>query len=94
MSSKPRVVKTYSNLDPSIVEQLKLAYQYGFDKKLTLIPVGNKLMSALPFETEEKYYLIKMTREQAYKIVAEDDDYDDAGHLKKDVREVYQKKHK
>lgn len=94
MSSKPKVVKTYDKLEDSIVEQLKLKYPYGFDKKLVLIPAAKgKLISALPFETEDKYYLIKMTREQAYKIVLNDEDYDDAGHLKIDVREVYQARH-
>jgi hypothetical protein len=94
MSSKPKVVKTYDKLDDAIVEQLKLKYPYGFDKKLVLIPAAKgKLMSALPFETADRYFLIKMTREQAYKIIQNDEDYDDAGHLKKEVRQVYQERH-
>lgn len=91
MSTKPRVVKTYEKLDRTIVEQLKLDHPYGFDKKLTLIPsVKGKLMSVLPFETDDKYYLIKMTREEAYKIILNDEDYDDTGHLKKSVRIEYE----
>ena len=49
--------------------------------------------SGLPFETEDKYYLVKMTREEASNLIADDDDYDDDGNLKDDVREEYEDLH-
>ena len=41
-------------------------------------------MSALPFETEEIYYLIRMTVLEARQIIEDDDDYDDDGTLRSD----------
>ena len=46
-------------------------------------PKGEKI-SALPFETEEVYYLIRMTVQEARQIIREDDDYDDDGRLRED----------
>lgn len=92
--SKPKVFKTYEKMDQALIEQLKLAYPFGFDKKLILIPGGQgKLISVLPFETEEKHYLIKMTREEAYKIIVDDDDYNADGNLKKSALQAYRIKH-
>ena len=85
--SKPRVIKHYDRLDDSILEQIKLAYPGGFEKNLIrFTDVNGSLTSALPFETEEKYYLIRMTKSQAVEIIEDDDDYDDEGRLIKRVR--------
>lgn len=69
-SSKPNVVKDYSKLPSSIKENLFETYPYGFDKHLISFfsPFG-KLISVLPFETEEYKYMIRMTRKQALKII-------------------------
>ena len=83
---KPRVVKDYDKLAESIREQLKLAYPYGFERKLiTFKNAQGKFISALPFEAKDRYYLIRMTRAEAQEIIEEDDDYDDDGNLKEDV---------
>ena len=94
LNAKPRVLKAFEALDQSIQEQIKLAYPEGFEDHL--IRFTNKdgeYQSGLPFETEDRYYLVKMTREEAGEIIAEDDDYDDDGNLKDDVREEYEEKH-
>lgn len=90
---KPRVLKDFDNLDQSIIEQIKLAYPFGFADELISFPGkdGNTI-SALPFETEEKYYMIKMSAREADRIIDEDDDYDD-GVLREDVKMDYQEKH-
>lgn len=81
--SKPKVIKDYHKLSPEIVSQVKLLYPYGFEKSLILFKNHkNKLISAVPFEAEDFYYMVKMTKEQAQKIVLEDEDYDDNGRLK------------
>lgn len=91
--SKPRVVKDYDKLDLEIQEQIKLNYPHGFDKHLvTFKNIKNAFVSALPFETEEKYYLVRMTREEAIAIIADDDDYKE-GKLRKAVMEELQIKH-
>lgn len=94
MQSKPRVVKDYDRLEDGIQEQIKLTYPRGFSKHLVRFTnKEGKLVSALPFETDEKYYLVRMTVEEAKDIVRQDDDYDDEGILKDDVMEEYQEKH-
>ena len=90
MESKPRVLKDYKKLDETVKQLIKLNYPYGFEDHL--IKFQNKdgnNVSALPFETDECYYLIRMTVIQAQEIIEDDDDYDDEGELKDEIREEY-----
>ena len=92
--SKPRVIKDYDKLDPSIQEQIKLVYPTGFsDHLIYYFDKDGKNVSALPFETDDKYYLIRMTLSDAERIIEDDDDYDDDGFLKDHVREEYEDKY-
>lgn len=80
--SKPKVITVYSKLKEAIKSQIKLNYPHGFEKYLITFPnAKKKLVSALPFETEDRYYLIRMTAEEAKKVIKADDDYDADGHL-------------
>jgi lipid II:glycine glycyltransferase (peptidoglycan interpeptide bridge formation enzyme) len=92
-SSKPRVVKDYDKLLPEIKEQIKLAFPSGFHQHL--VSYTNKdgiKVSALPFETDDFYYLVRMTAHEARIIIEEDDDFDDDGILKEDVKEEFKEK--
>ncbi|MGQ7869147.1 hypothetical protein [Sunxiuqinia sp. sy24] len=92
--SKPRVIKDFEKLENKIQEQIKLVYPEGFSQHL--ITFNNKdglLVSALPFETDEKYYLVRMTTQQAEDIISDDDDYDDDGTLKDESRSEYEDKY-
>jgi hypothetical protein len=92
--SKPRVIKNYEKLDDDVLEQIKLNYPEGFAKHLIrFTDVNGRLTSALPFETEEKSYLIRMTKSEALEIIDDDDDYDDEGNLLDDVRDEYADKY-
>lgn len=72
-TSKPRIFTEYKKLTPEIQGQLFTRYPYGFDKHLiSFTRKKGKLVFALPFETEESYYLVKMSRNQAIKIVLTD----------------------
>ena len=94
MNSKPRILKTWEKLDEEIQEQIKLLYTDGFEDNL--IKVLNKEgedQTVLPFETEDKYYLVKMTYLEAYEIIEEDDDYDEHGRIIDEVRQDFEAKY-
>ena len=94
MANKPRIVKDYEKLDPEIQEQIKLMYPYGFAKYLIQYKnAEGKFVSALPFETEDRYYLVRMTLIEAKQIIEDDDDYDASGELKESVKEEYEEKY-
>lgn len=87
-TSKPRIVKDYDKLDTIVKEQIKLEYPYGFEDNLVKFTnAEGKRVSALPFETEDKYYLVRMTIEEAQAIIEDDDDYDEDGNLTDEARE-------
>ncbi|MHA7109781.1 hypothetical protein [Sunxiuqinia elliptica] len=92
--SKPRVIKDFEKLDNSIQEQIKLVHPEGFSQHLiTFTNKDGMLVSALPFETDEKYYLVRMTTQQAEDIISDDDDYDDEGVLKDESRSEFEDKY-
>ncbi|MEQ9231429.1 MAG: hypothetical protein RIF46_12170 [Cyclobacteriaceae bacterium] len=92
--SKPRVIKDFEALDVSIQEQIKLFYPEGFeDNLIKFTNKEGKYVSALPFETEEKYYLVRMTLAEAQELVEDDDDYDDDGNLREEVKDEYEEKY-
>lgn len=74
-NNKPRVIKDYEKLDVAIQERIKETYPNGYGN--ALISITNKdgmLISALPFETEDRYYLVKMPVRET-KIIDEEDDF-------------------
>ena len=90
MTTKPRVVKDYDKLDESVLQQIKLSYPRGFDKHLVKFKnAKGDNVSALPFETDDRYYLVRMTVQEARDIISDDDDYNDDGILRADIREDY-----
>ncbi|HLF63256.1 MAG TPA: hypothetical protein VI603_05875 [Saprospiraceae bacterium] len=91
---KPKVIKDYDKLDQTVQEQIKLAYPYGFAKHLIFFTNKDGLkVSALPFETDEKYYLVRMTQQEAQKIIEDDADYNEFGQLKDEARFDYEDKY-
>lgn len=84
-SIKPRIVKDYDKLPLEVQGQIKLTYPLGFAGSLiTYIDAKGKVVSALPYETDDYYYLVRMTLEEANDIVENDDDFDDDGVLRED----------
>lgn len=84
--SKPKIIKHFSNLDLELQTLIVNSFPRGFDKYLiTFKDPKGKLVSALPFETDDRYYFVKMTREEAISIYTGetftlpdlDDDLDD-----------------
>jgi len=91
---KLKVIKDFEKLDEVIQEQIKLAFPNGFYKDLIQFQdKEGKQVSALPFETEEKSYLVRMTKAEAKAIIEDDDDFDDDGTLKDGIKDDYEEKY-
>jgi len=93
-SSKPRVITAFEKLSKDLQEQIKLENPEGFSENL--ITFNNKdgdKISALRFETDEKIYLVKMSKIVAQQLIEDDDDYDEDGNLTDDARESYEDKY-
>lgn len=83
--AKKRIVKDYEQLNEEVITQLKLNYPNGFSENLIkFVNSKGRTVSALPFETEEVYYLIRMTEDEAVQIIEADEDYDEFGNLESD----------
>jgi hypothetical protein len=92
--AKPRLITSFEKLDSSLQEQIKLENPEGFSENL--IKFTNKdgdIVSALRFETEDKIYLVKMSKIIAEQLIEDDDDYDDDGNLTDEAREEYEDKY-
>jgi len=93
-TNKLRVIKDFEKLDTEIIEQIKLTYPEGFSQHLIQFTNREgKLVSALPFETEDKIYLVRMTTQEAQSIILDDEDYDDDGMLKETSKEEFADKY-
>jgi len=91
---KPRVIKDYNKLDKDLQEQIKLVYADGFAENLIhFFDKKGIKVTALPFETEDKNYMLRMTENEAVQIVDDDDDFDDDGFLKDNVKQDYEDKY-
>ena len=92
--NKRRVIKDYDKLDEEIRDQIKLFYPEGFDQSLIHFTDKNgHFVSALPFETDDIYYLVRMTVSEARAIISDDDDYDDEGLLKEGSKLAFEDKY-
>lgn len=78
MQAKKRVVKDYDKLPEDVINLLKIEYPRGFVKNLVKYTNKDGLqVSALPYETADMYYLIRMSAMEARQIILDDDDYED-----------------
>lgn len=86
--SKPKIIKDFDKITEEILALIKLEFPYGFERKLiTFKNKEGKFISALPFETDDYYYLIRMTKSEAQEIIEDDEDYDDQGNLTEDAKD-------
>lgn len=71
---KKKIIKKYEHLTGELVNLIKEAYPDGFEDELISIPLASgELALALPLETEEISYLIKMPNNS---LPEDSDDYD------------------
>lgn len=86
--AKKRIVIDYEKLPEETINRIKLEYPEGYeDNLITFTNAEGRYISALPFETEDIYYLIRMTEGEARKIIKNDDDFGDDGKLREDFAE-------
>lgn len=93
-TNKLRVIQDFEKLNSDLQEQVKLVYPDGFSQHLINFKnKDNETVYALPFETDEKIYMIRMSVKKAIQLIEDDSDYDDDGNLKEGVREKYEDEH-
>lgn len=75
--SKPRVIKDFDKLDKEIQEQVLQMYPNGFAEFLITYtdPKTGMERFALPYETEDRYYMIRMDEYIDTDSAADDDDF-------------------
>ncbi|MBL7803857.1 MAG: hypothetical protein JNL02_09000 [Saprospiraceae bacterium] len=87
--AKKRVVKDYDALPEETIRQVKMKYPNGYaDNLVFYTDKEGKKVSALPFEADDTYYLIRMTVLEAKRLVKDDEDYDEDGVLREDFADV------
>jgi len=92
--NKLRIIQDYDKLSNDIKEQIKLVFPEGYsDHLIEFKNIKGETVSALPFETDEKIYMVRMSVKQANRIIEEDSDFDDDGILKDHVKEQYEDEH-
>lgn len=93
-SNKPRVIQSYEKLSKELQEQIKLYYPEGYiDHLIEFYNPKGELVSALPFETDEKIYMVRMSIRKAQQLIEDDSDFDDEGNLLESKREKYEDKY-
>jgi hypothetical protein len=79
---KKRIIKDYNQMPSELLVQLKDRYPLGFnDHLLRFTNAKGEQVSALPFETDETYYLVKVNKGLGYHILDEDDQIEDYDEL-------------
>ena len=77
-TNKPRVIKDYDKLHKEVKDLIKATYPQGFAEKLIQYPnKDGMLVSALPFETEDKMYLIRINNDEVKIVISDSEDYDE-----------------
>ena len=86
--AKKRIVIDYEKLPEETVNRIKLEYPEGYEENIiTFTNAQGMLISALPLELEDIYYLIRMTENEAREIIKEDNDFGDDGILRDDFED-------
>ena len=86
--SKPKLVKDWDKLPKDIMSAIKAEYPNGFSHKLITYttPKGEKVL-ALPYDTADIAYLVRVTVMESKNIQRSDDDDDDDVAIVKAPRE-------
>ncbi len=81
-TSKPRVIKDYDKLSEEIKQLIKLKYPEGYSEYLIkFTDTQGHFITGLPFETSDRFYMVRMTHSEAQILIDEDEDFDEDGVL-------------
>jgi hypothetical protein len=70
--SKPKVIKDFTKLDEDLQEQILDQYPNGYEDSLILFTdKDGKYTHALPYETEDRYYLLRMPLAKSKKTISD-----------------------
>jgi len=73
---KKRIIKSYEKLSPDLQELLKQQYPYGFSNKLIrLNNARNETFFAVPLDTEDATYMVKVQIEKIKKHEDQEDEF-------------------
>lgn len=82
-SNKKRVIVDYRNITPEILDMFTDRYPYGYDDEdvIKFKNAKGEMVRAVPFETKDTKYLVKVSVEMDAKIEAflDDDEQADSG---------------
>ena len=85
--TKPKVIKDFDKIDAELLEKVRIFYNNSFaDHLITFFNSDGKKITALPFETEDKQYLLRMTDNEVVRVVEEDEDIEDDSFLKNEMK--------
>ena len=74
VNAKKKVVVSFKNLSPELQEEVKKQYPLGFSEKMIRIDLGpEKFFYAVPFETEEVRYMVKINVKIDTKVEEEEE---------------------
>ncbi len=81
--SRPKLVKDWDKMPKEIVAAIKAEYPNGFSHKLInyTTPKGEKVL-ALPYDTDDIAYLVRVTVMESKNVFKDDDDDDDVVSVK------------
>ncbi|MGQ1784526.1 MULTISPECIES: hypothetical protein [unclassified Saccharicrinis] len=92
--NKKRTIVDYHKLPVDLKEQLKLVNSDGLhDDIITYKDSKGHQISALRLETDDVVYMVRMSKELAFQIMDEDDDFNDDYSLKSGKMKKYIDKH-
>lgn len=78
INTKLSVIRDYDTLNDELKEQVKLVYPSGFYNSIIEFTNNDrKKVSAIRFETEEKIYLLRLSKKMVKQLIEVDEEFDD-----------------
>lgn len=80
--TKKRVIRDFDKLDESFQKLVLRSYPHGFiGESLTYLNIQGKTVAAIPFETEDTFYLLRLSSSKPVIRIKKDDYGEEYVHL-------------